>query len=347
MLDAAIVGGGLIGLASALELARRGRKVCVVDRQDPARASWAAAGILGPQSEVRAPSPMLELCRLSFALYPRFAQQLGEVGFRACGTLHVAFSDDDEAALVEQRRWQREAGLRVEERRQGGRLALFFPDEGQVDNRRLLLALREACLRAGVELRRGAAESVRGGVGLRASGFGPEAGESGEIEARAVVVCAGTWSGELAQVAVQPVRGELLLLEAAPPECVVFGGGGYAVPRGGRTIIGATSEDAGFDARPTAEGRAFLQAVAARLLPGDHPVVDHWAGLRPGTRDTLPLLGRLPGGVIVATGHFRNGVLLAPISAQVVAALVEGTEPPVDLAPFDPLRYAASPEART
>ena len=333
MLDAAIVGGGLIGLASALELARRGLKVCVVDREDAARASWAAAGILGPQSEVQAPSPMLELCRRSFSLYPEFVRQLGEVGFRPCGTLHLAFSEAEERALVEVRRWQTAAGLRVEERRQAGtRLALFFPDEGQVDNRKLVLALRDACRRAGVELRQEAAVSLEAGrVVLRRA----------EIEARTIVLCAGSWSGQLAELPVYPVRGQILLLDAAPPACVVFGGGGYAVPRGGRTLIGATSEDAGFDATPTAEGRAFLKTVAAKLLPGAHPVVDHWAGLRPATRDRLPLLGRLPNGVIVATGHYRNGVLLAPISAQIVAALVEGQPAPVDLAPFDPLRYAA------
>jgi len=354
MLDAAIVGGGLIGLASALELARRGRKVCVVDREDAARASWAAAGILGPQSEVQAPSPMLELCRRSFALYPEFVQPLGEVGFRRCGTLHLAFTEVEEGALVELRRWQTEAGLRIEEqKRAGARLALFFPDEGQVDNRRLLLALRDACQRAGVELRGEAVISLeagrvvlgKSGIGHRASGFGPEAPKDAgeEIRARAVVLCAGSWSGQLAELPVYPVRGQILLLEAAPPACVVFGGGGYAVPRGGRTLIGATSEDAGFDATPTAAGRAFLQAVAAKLWPGAHPVVDHWAGLRPATRDKLPLLGRMQSGVIVATGHYRNGVLLAPISAQIVAALAEGKPPPLDLAPFDPLRYAASP----
>ena len=345
MLDVAIVGGGLIGLASALELARRGKKVCVVDGADPAGASWAAAGILGPQSEVHAPSPMLELCRRSFALYPEFVRGLGsEVGFRPCGTLHLAFDEAGEGALAEVRRWQTDAGLRIEERRTDARLALFFPDEGQVDNRKLVVALRDSCLRAGVELRRAVAALGEAGAGagaglrLQASGLRPEAEE---IEARQVVICAGSWSGKLAALPVTPVRGQALLLEVTPPECVVFGGGGYAVPRGGRTLIGATAEKVGFDARPTAEGRAFLVGVAAKLLPGAHPVVDHWAGLRPATPDQLPLLGFLPSGVIVATGHYRNGVLLAPVSAQIVAALVEGRPPPVDLAPFNPLRYAA------
>jgi glycine oxidase len=358
MLDAAIVGGGLIGLSSALALARRGRKVCVIDRGDEAaRASWAAGGILGPQSEVHAPSPMLELCRQSFALYPEFVRDLGEVGFRKNGTLHLAFDDDDARALEDLRRWQTAAGLRLEERTHArARLALFFPDEGQVDNRRLLVALREACRREGVELRTAAAAAVEPGrvilgSGLRAPGSGtalgsglraPGSGSAEEVVAKAVVVCAGSWSGQILPLPVYPVRGQMIVLDAPPPECVIFGGGGYAVPRGDRTLVGATAEDVGFDATPTAAGRAYLEGVAAKLVPGAHAVVDHWAGLRPATRDTLPLLGRLPNGLIVATGHYRNGVLLAPISAAIVDALFHDESPPVDLAPFHPLRYAPS-----
>lgn len=331
MLDAALVGGGLIGLASALELRRRGLRVCVIDRGDPgAQASWAAAGILGPQSEVHAPSPMFQLCRASYALYPQFVAPLGDVGFRACGTLHLAFTEEEERALAALRDWQRAAGLRVEERAHPqARLALFFPDEGQVDNRKLLAALREACLRAGVEIRAGDVTSLETGSVIL---------KQVEIAARAIVLCAGSWSGRLARLPVHPVRGQLILLDAPPPESVIFGGGGYAVPRGARTIVGATSEDVGFDAAPTNAGRAQLEAVAAKLLPGTPRVVDHWAGLRPATPDGLPLLGALPGGLVVATGHYRNGVLLTPISARIVGALVAGGNPPLDLAPFRPDR---------
>ena len=335
MLDAAIVGGGLIGLASALELSRRGLRVCVVDRGDPGQASRAAAGILGPQSEAHAASPMLELCSASYALYPQFVAPLGEVGFRACGTLHLAFSEDDERALLQQSGWQVAQGLRVEERaRAGTRLALFFPDEGQVDNRKLLAALREACARGGVQLLADEAIALeKERVILKRA----------DIAARAVVLCGGSWSGRLAKLSVRPVRGQMLAVEATPPPCVIFGAGGYAVPRGDRTLIGATMEEAGFDAATTQAGRAFLASVAAKLLPGAHAVLDHWAGLRPATPDGAPLLGRLPDGVVVATGHHRNGVLLTPISARIVAALVLGETPPVDLAPFDPLRYSTIP----
>ncbi len=304
-MDVAIAGGGLIGLASALELAQRGAKVCVVDRGDRGQASWAAAGILGPQSEVNAPSPMLDLCRASYALYPELVRKLDkDVGFRACGTLHLAYP--------------------------GARLAVFLPDEGQVDNRKLLEALRGACARSGVTFVRDSCTALDRDRLELASGA--------EVRVRRTVLCAGSWSGGFADLPVRPVRGQMLALSASPPDCVVFGGGGYLVPREGRTLVGATSEEAGFDATPSSQGRAWLLEVAARHGLDNPEVLDHWAGLRPATRDGLPIFGALPGGALVATGHFRNGVLLTPISARVVAALVLDEPPPVDLAPFRPDR---------
>lgn len=333
MLDAIILGGGLIGLASALELAGRGLRVCLLDRGAPgAQASFAAAGILGPQSEAPAPSPMLELGRRSWELYPAFVAPLGQVGFRACGTLHLAFTAEEAERLAAQRAWQVQEGVRVEERASAARLALFFPDEGQVDNRKLLAALRAACVRAGVELRSAAASAVDGGRVVV---------QEGELRARAVVVCCGSWTGKLLPLPVSPVRGQMIALDARPPSCVVFGGGGYLVPRDGRTLVGATMEQAGFDARPTDAGRAELLQVAARHGVQGR-VVDHWAGLRPATPDGLPCLGRVPGGALVAAGHYRNGVLLTPISARIVAALVLGETPPLDLSPFDPARALRS-----
>jgi glycine oxidase len=331
-MDVAIVGGGLIGLASALELAQRGAKVCVVDGGDPGQASWAAAGILGPQSEVHAPSPMFDLCRVSYSLYPELLAKLeADVGFRSCGTLHLAFTEVEAAELDRQAHWQREAGLRIQERRDpGAKLALYFPDEGLVDNRKLLAALREACGHAGVTSIQGSCSALDGDRIALADGR--------EISARRTVLCAGSWSGQLAVLPVRPVRGQMLALAAPAPDCVVFGGGGYLVPREGRTLVGATSEEAGFDASPTSQGRAWLLDVAARHGHRSPQVLDQWAGLRPATSDGLPIFGNLPNRALVATGHFRNGVLLTPISAKVVAALVLDEPPPVDLAPFLPGR---------
>jgi len=320
-MDVAIAGGGLIGLASALELAGRGLEVTVVDAGDPGQASWAAAGILGPQSEAHEPSPLVELCTKSYELYPQFVQKLqADVGFRQNGTLHLAFTEAEVEALEQRLTWQTQSGFRVEQRKHDGALkALFFPDEGQVDNRKLLQALRAACERAKVKFEKRALTSLE------------------ELPARIKVLCAGSWSAKLAKLPVAPQKGQILLLDERAPAQVIFGGGGYAVPRNGRTLIGATSEDAGFDATPTAEGREQLLRIAARLgFAGN--LLDHWAGLRPVTPDGLPLLGRLPNGTIVAAGHYRNGVLLTPMTGRVVAALVLGEAPPVDLLPFDPSR---------
>ncbi|HEY2031648.1 MAG TPA: FAD-dependent oxidoreductase [Myxococcales bacterium] len=317
-MDVAIAGGGLIGLASALELARRGLRVTVVDAGEPGQASWAAAGILGPQSEAHEPSPLVELCVRSYELYPEFVQSLdADVGLRRNGTLHVAFSDAEAHELRARQAWQSQRGLRIEERSHpGAALALFFPDEGQVDNRKLHQALGAACAKAGVAFEQRKLRSLD------------------ELKATRKVLCAGSWARALAEVPVFPQKGQLVLLDAAPPAQVIFGGGGYAVPRGGRTIVGATGEDAGFDTLPTTEGRAVLLGIAARLGYADPPIVDHWAGLRPATADGLPYFDKLPDKTVVAAGHFRNGVLLTPISARIVAALVCEETPPVDLLPF-------------
>jgi len=317
-MDVAIAGGGLIGLSSALELAKRGLRVAVVDADEPGQASWAAAGILGPQSEAHEPSPLVELCVRSYELYPEFVQGLqADVGFRQNGTLHVAFTQSEAETLRRRQLWQSQRGLRIQERSHpGALLALFFPDEGQVDNRKLHQTLRAACAKAGVTFEHRKLRSLD------------------ELRAPRKVLCAGSWAGGFAEVPVFPQKGQLLLVDAPPPAQVIFGGGGYAVPRGARTIIGATSEDAGFDAAPTAHGLEHLLRIADRLGYANAPIVDHWAGLRPATPDELPFFGKLSDGTVVAAGHYRNGILLTPISGRIVAALVCEETPPVDLLPF-------------
>jgi glycine oxidase len=151
-----------------------------------------------------------------------------------------------------------------------------------------------------------------------------------------VVLAAGAWSA-----GVHPVKGQMLAIEAIPPAQVVFGGGGYVVPRGNLTLVGATAEDVGFELAPTETGRAHLIGVARKHGYEDPKILDHWAGFRPATKDGLPLIGRASERKIFATGHYRNGVLLAPITGKIVAALLLGEKPPLDLAPFDPKRYGA------
>ena len=338
----AVIGGGVIGLLSALRLAQRGHSVRVVERGEPGReASWAAAGILGAQAEAKAKGPFLELCLRSRELYPALAEELGDIGFSRCGVLRLAFTEEEAEQIREQQAWQSGAGLRAElVHHPGARLALWQPDDGVVDNRKLTLALRSALDGARVPVLRARAVRLR---------FGRDALEAVETErevlpTRRAVVAAGAWSAEIggsgiATDELAPVRGQMIAYHAPPPASVVFGGGGYAVPRPGRVLVGATMEREGFDRRTTPEGLAWLREVAARLLPELAALqpAEHWAGLRPASRDGLPLLGRTLPGVVVATGHHRNGILLAPATAELVVQLVEGASP--ELRAFAPGRF--------
>ncbi len=325
-----VVGGGIIGLAAALELADAGLRVSIIDRREPgSEASWAAAGILGPQSESHAPGPMLDLCLRSFERYGEWVGHLeADVGYERCGSLHLAFTRAEAEALAQTRDWQQALGLRAELRNDARALAaLWLPDEGRVDSRRLVTALRAAVEKRGIAVRRG------------------EIGRLDRVEGELAVVAAGAWSGPIAGCRVEPVRGQILLLDVPPPPSVVFGAGGYLMPRGDRTLVGATVEHVGFDQSTTREARLQLETIAARLGAAG-PVIDHWAGLRPGTPDGLPLLGKTGWGDIVATGHYRNGILLAPITAAIVRALALGERPPVELKPFAPDRPLPEPVAR-
>ena len=329
-MDAVVIGGGIIGLASAIELAEAGLRVSLVDKGEPGgEASGTAAGILGPQSEAHGPGPMLDLCLRSFQMYGDWLGRLkADAGFERCGSLHLAFTRAEADALALTRDWQQAQGLRAELRNDArALLALWLPDEGRVDSRRLVTALRAAAEKRGVTFRQGTV------------------GRLDRVEGELAVVAAGAWSGPIAGCCVEPVRGQILLLDVPPPPSVVFGAGGYLVPRGGRTLVGATVEHSGFDKSTTREGRLQLEAIAARLGAGG-PVLEHWAGLRPGTPDGLPMIGRTEWGDIVATGHYRNGILLAPVTAAIVRALALHQAPPVDLTPFAPHRPLPEPPAR-
>lgn len=341
-MEVALAGGGVIGLLSALRLAQRGHAVTVVDPSEPgSESSWAAAGILGAQSEAHGPGPMLDLCRRSLAMYPAIAAELGDIGYLQCGALHLALGEEEAAHLRRHYAWQSAAGLRAELRAaRGAIVALWQPEDAVVDNRKLTRALRAALERAGVRIFRAAARRIRFSNGS-ASGVDTD---RGFVRAERVVIAAGAWSARIegagiAADALFPVRGQMIAYDRPPPASVIFGAAGYAVPRAGRTLIGATVEHAGFDKRTTADGLAFLRGVAGRLVPGLSQLepVDHWAGLRPGTSDGLPLLGVTNPGVVVATGHYRNGILLAPVTAELVVQLVQGSRP--DLDAFAPGRF--------
>ena len=354
-----VVGGGVMGCGVALRLRQAGAEATVLERSIPgAEASSAAAGILGPQLEAEGPSPFLDLCLESRRRYRPFAEELAalsgiDIAYLPSGVLRVAFTAGDLAHLRERARWQREKGLRAEllsgdeARRMEAALsqdalgAAYLPDDHQVDNRLLVKALSMACARAGVEFRGG---YVRGVVVERERAIGVDL-DGARLEADAVVVAAGSWTGLVQGIGidpsvVRPARGQMIELGARLPPFtrILSSEKGYLVPRrDGRVIAGSTLEMVGFDKEVTARGLADILDMALQLCPAlaQAPVQRSWAGLRPFTEDRLPLLGPGPvPGLFLATGHFRNGILLAPITADVVAASVLGRDPGVDLAPF-------------
>jgi glycine oxidase len=337
--DVAVVGGGVTGLAAAWRARQRGLEVAVLDRGElGGGTSRVAAGMLAPVGEADSQERGLLLHNLESARrWPAFAQELADVtdldvGYRACGALLLA-RDRDEAEHVERERDLRERlGLRVQRllgsearRREPAlapslRLALALPDDHAVEPVRVVAALVEACTRAGVKLLPHTPVDD-----LKA------------LPAERVVVAAGPWSGPMgAGVPVRPVKGQALALRdpAGPGLCehVLRFEGGYLVPRGdGRYYLGATMEERGFDTAITALGVYELLREAADVLPGvlELEIDEAFAGLRPGTPDNAPIVGTDPRDerIVWATGHFRHGILLCPVTADLVAEELTGARP--------------------
>ena len=368
--DVVVVGAGVAGLGVAWRLAHSGLDVTVLDRGAAGRgATWAAAGMLAPSAEIGFEELDLYALGLeSLARWPAFAADLRtatgiDVGLRTEGTLVVADDRDSLAALRRLFQFQQAQGVAVEwlsgeaarevEPLLSARVpgAVFAPGDHQVDNRALAGALVAAVRGAGGEIREGAAvEAVEPDAArpaVRLAG-----GE--RIEARAVVLAAGAWTrglGGLAPVPVRPVKGQMLSLRmtgALALRVTVRGPDAYLVPKGdGRLVVGATSEEMGDDTAVTAGGLYRLLEGAVAVVPGveEMEVVETWAGLRPASRDHAPLLGRTSApGVVAATGHYRHGVLLAPVTADEVAAEVQALLAGVSetrplLRPFSPLRF--------
>jgi glycine oxidase len=351
-----------MGCSIALRLAQAGLKPLVLERAVPgAEASSAAAGILAPQQEADAPGPLLDLGLASRALFPALAAELHaatgvDIGYRASGLLVLADASGA-PALAARAAWQRAAGLRAELLDPAGarRLepavgehaaALHLPDEAQVDPPLLVRALQLAAARAGAEFASAYVRRVTHD-GSRVTGVELE---GDHLAASHVVVAAGSWSGlvegaALPARAVRPMRGQIVELETRPPplDRVLFAAGGYLVPRAdGRLLVGSTMELVGFRKEVTARGLESLLALARRALPAlaDAPVRRFWANFRPYTEDHLPILGPTPiQGLHLATGHFRNGILLAPVTAEAIAALVATGSTDIDLAPFSVSRF--------
>lgn len=358
-MEVLIVGAGVVGSAVAWRLQQAGAHCTLLERSIPgAEASSAAGGILAPQAEADGPGPFLELCLASRALYPTFVHELRaasdvDVAFQPCGVLGVRFDDEGVEEARRRIEWQRARGLEASwldgaaaralepELSADIRGAAHFPGDAVLDNRLLVSALTIAAARAGARFVTTQVHGVleRGGhvVGV--------ATEQGELRADAVVVAAGAWTalvpGALASsAAVRPARGQMVMVRTRVPICrhVVFGAHGYAVPRtDGRLLLGSTMEFAGFEKQVTAGGLSHVLGVGLRLFPGlsGAPVLETWAGFRPHTPDGLPVLGPAPvPGLFLASGHFRNGILLTPITATLLTETILGRKPSLDLTPF-------------
>ncbi|HZN07421.1 MAG TPA: glycine oxidase ThiO [Pyrinomonadaceae bacterium] len=366
-----VIGGGVIGLSIARALALRGASdICLIERSRPGQeASFAAAGMLAPQAEANARDDFFTLASRSRDMYANFAALLREetgtdIELDTSGTLYLALNYHDLAEIEKRHQWQTAAGLPVEKLTPAEARelepcisntvvgALRFPLDMQVENRRLLSALTNSVVKLGVTiLTETGVETVKiekdRVTGVQTS--------RGFISCGKVVVAAGTWSSSIAidrksaerpPVKIEPIRGQMISFDARPQLCrhVIYTPRGYIVPRrDGRLLAGSTSEDAGFAKHVTAGGIGAILAHAQEISPAiaNLPIVDTWAGLRPRAPDNLPLLGPCDeiGGLFYATGHYRNGILLAPITGELIAeAVVEGVLSPL-LGPFSPSRF--------
>ena len=364
--DAIIVGGGIIGGSLAFELATRKLSVLIIDRQIPGKeASWAAAGMLAPEPESADDIHVLPLARMSLASYPRFVEAIEEASgltaqFRSDGTLRLYFGLDGESERDRAAASHRQAGLSTEsvsiaQAREiepsiatSATAATWLPYECSIDPRALTHAVLTAAEHKGVELRHGTAvNEILIGDG-RCDGV-VAGGET--FRSRHVIIAAGCFSagvdGMSRYAPTCPVRGQIVALQPSKysPKRVLRAHNGYVVPRNdGRVIAGSTSENAGFEKQVTAEGIEQILRAATELAPSlaSAVIVDAWSGLRPDTPDHLPILGPTDiEGLWIATGHYRNGILLAPGTARVMREWIVGGKPSLALERFSPLRFSA------
>ena len=372
-----IVGGGIIGLSIARELKKCGvERLLLIDKKTAENpnfgfaASRAAAGMLAPQAEADQPDDFFRLCSASRDLYPEFARELeAETGINielnTTGTLYLAFNEKDAEELEKRFAWQRAADLPVEklswkeilelEPNVSERVltGLRFPLDWQVENRQIVAALAESQRKNNLEtisaeaqrivFRNGRVERVEVLINERVS----------EFYAPVVVLAAGAWSSQIEfapelsiKPEIAPVRGQMIKFSTGGKlfRHTIYSPRGYAVPRSGnKTIFGATVENAGFDNRTTASGIATLLETAFEISPEfqDLTVVETWSGLRPRSLDNLPLLGEFPknSGLHFAAGHYRNGILLAPLTAKIVAEQIAGVDASPFLQIFNPNRF--------
>jgi glycine oxidase len=373
--DVAVVGGGLIGASIAFELAAENLRVVVLDRQQPGQeASWAAAGMLSPGPHSPADEPLTPLAKESLQLYPEFVAAVEEasghsVGFQREGALEVFYSSQAEAerdslVATHQKYGLAAASISLDEARKLERCiapeiraAAWLAEEATVEPRLLIEAVLAASSRRGVEIRPGCAVSALIREGDRETGRCIGVITDGKrIEARTVVLAAGCLTGSIENGATgwrvftptHPVRGQMLALRPKNIQLhrVVRGEHGYLVPRpDGRIVAGSTLENAGFKKLTTPEGLQTIWRAALELVPelANAEIVETWAGLRPGTPDDLPILGPTGiEGLLAATGHYRNGILLAPVTAKLIKNWIVRGKADSGVEKFSPMRFSVT-----
>jgi len=364
--DVVVVGGGIIGLSIAWSLAKEGVSVTVIEMgQVGGQATGAAAGMLAPLAEARENGPLVTLGLESLRRYSMLVNELQEetaidAELVGPGMLRVAMNDEEAYQIGQDWEWQESLGLPVDclsakEARllepslaPEVRLAVRSPEERNVEPKRLVRALALACTRRGVRIVEGEpiVDFEREGATITAAMSPGQHFSCGTI-----VIAGGAWSENLGRrlditLPVYPVRGQILALSCLPPPIrhTIYSHVGYLVPKAdGRVVVGATEDEAGFDTRPSADGLGRLLTMAPTLVPALRGAAfdTAWAGLRPASADGMPILGRLPGweNAFCACGHFRNGILLAPITGEALAQeILDGTPHPLTVA-FRPDRF--------
>ncbi|WP_307341794.1 glycine oxidase ThiO [Caldalkalibacillus uzonensis] len=363
-----IVGGGVIGLSIAFECAKRGIKVTVVEKGIcGGQATGAAAGMLAPYSEIgEDPDDFFTLCQQSLKLYPDWQQEVRTVSgqdfeYSESGSLHLAFHEADELALESRLEWQKDWHVQAEIVRgealfrlephltKAAVAAVYYPDEHHLYAPDYVKALQTACQKLGVNLVQEAGE-VRFKA-IEQDGVLLVTEQKGMFSTDQCVLSSGAWTsffeGDVhVRLPVVPIRGQICAYQQGQEKIkhIIFSSQGYVLAKGNGTIVCGASEDiAGFDTSTTEKGIDRLVKWSRHLFPflKEKDPFHRWAGLRPATQDGYPLLGRLRHmpSVIVASGHYRNGILLSPVTAKVIADVVEGRQPNVKIDMFDPHRF--------
>jgi glycine oxidase len=366
--DVIIAGGGIIGGAIAFELAQRKLRVLVIDRQLPGQeASWAAAGMLSPAPDSADAIPLVPLASASMKIYPEFVASVESVsgmsaGFRPYGAIEALFDADAENKMAAMIAQHKKLGLDTEMLHIEGaavlepylsreiRAAAILRKEAAIDNRAFTRAILRAAEIAGVEFRSNSrVETLQHDEAGKCVGV-IVGGE--KISAKHVVIAAGFASSTIEGVAKYaptiPMRGQMVALQSETVDLhrVIRSERGYIVPRGnGRCVIGSTIENVGTEKRVTPQGISKILSAAVEMIPAlaDAAIAETWCGLRPDTPDHLPSLGTTDiEGLLIATGHFRNGILLAPITAKLIAEWITSRKTSVNWDAFSPMRFAKS-----